>query len=328
MTNSSEQEIKWARLVNAQSPKIYDKIHQAYKRWNQPVREYLRAETGLRMNVGEDSQSVPVTLEYGLPDHFKQALSDFENAGLEWLLLNRPKIKDSIEGLSLISEGSDLFGVDSLLNNKHIPQDKIASSIEIAKCKNTFESLLKIADDYVFTKRIFAINEDIFGMYTPYRPAVKIMWLPIAIVSMSEGIDPEALTVIVLAHELAHAYTHVGRDIDGNQWDTEDMIKADLEIVEGLAQYYTEAVCERLAPRFPKALEVFNLFLENQPECYTAYLKWFGDGERSGEVIRSALLECRAKSITSHDHLVGIIRYYTEITPTSRRKQPVLMNSG
>lgn len=326
MTNSSEQEKKWARLVNAQSPKIYDKIHQAYKRWNQPVREYLRTETGLRMNIGEDMQSVPVTLEYGLPDHFKQALLDYENAGLEWLLLNRPKITDSIEGLSLISERSDLFGIDRLLNNKHIPQDKIASSNEIAKCKNTFESLLKIADDYAFTKRIFAIHEDIFGIYTPYRPAVKIMWLPIAIVSMSEGIDPEALTVVVLAHELAHAYTHVGRDIDGNQWDTEDMIKADLEIVEGLAQYYTEAVCERLAQRFPKALEIFNLFLDNQPECYTAYLNWFQDGERSGEVIRSALLECRAKSITNHDGLLHIIRHYTENTPRSRRKQAVLID--
>lgn len=326
MTNSSEQEIKWARLVNAQSPNIYDKIHQAYKRWNQPVREYLRAETGLRMNIGEDTQSVPVTLEYGLPDHFKQALSDFEDSGLEWLLLNRPQIKSSIKGLSLIGAGSDLFGIDRLLNNKHIPQDKIASSIEIAKCKNTFETLLKIADEFAFTKRIFDIEMDVFGIYTPHRPAVKIMWLPIAIVSLNKAIDPEALTVVVLAHELAHAYTHVGRDIDGNQWNTHDMVNAELKIVEGLAQYYTEAVCERLWPRFPKALEVFNLFLKNQSKCYTAYLDWFEKGERSGEVIRSALLECRAKSITSHDHLVDVIRHFTEKTPTSRRKQPVLMN--
>jgi len=326
MTNSSEQEIKWARLVNAQAPNIYDKIHQAYKRWNQPVREYLRAETGLRMNVGEDTQSVPVTLERGLPDHFKQALFDYEKSGLEWLLLNRRKIKDSIEGLSLISEGSDLFGVNTLLSNKNIPQDKIASSKEISKCKDTFEELIRIADDSAFTKSVFAINEDVFGVYTPYRPAIKIMWLPIAIFSLSEGIDPEALTVVVLAHELAHAYTHVGRDIDGNQWDTEDMFKADLEVVEGLAQYYTEAVCERLAPRFPKALEVFELILDKQPRCYTAYLNWFENGERSGEVIRSALLECRAKSIISHDHLVDVIRHYAENTPTSRRKQPILIN--
>lgn len=326
MTNSSEQEIKWARLVNAQSPNIYDKIHQTYKRWNQPIRDYLRTETGLRMNIGEDTQSVPVTLEYGLPDHFKQALLCYENAGLEWLLLNRPQIESSIKGLSLISAGSDLFGVDRLLNNKHIPQDKIASSNEIAKCKNTFETLLKITDDYAFTKSILDIKEDVFGIYTPHRPAIKIMWQPIAIVSMNKGIDPEALTVVVLAHELAHAYIHVGRDIDGNQWNTQDMNNAELEIVEGLAQYYTEAVCERLWPRFPKALEVFNLFLENQPKCYTAYSNWFENGERSGEVIRSALLECRAKSITSHDHLVDVIRHFTEKTPTSRRKQPVLMN--
>lgn len=326
MTNCTEQEIKWARLVDERLPNIYDKIHHAYKRWNQPIRDYLRTETGLRMNIGEDTQSVPVTLEYGLPDHFKQALSDFEDSGLEWLLLNRPQIESSIKGLSLISAGLDLFGVNRLLNNKHIPQDRIASSIEIAKCKNTFETLLKIADEFAFTKRIFDIEKDVFGIYTPHRPAVKIMWLPIAIVSLNNDIDPEALTVVVLAHELAHAYTHVGRDIDGNQWHTQDMVNAELKIVEGLAQYYTEAVCERLASRFPKALEVFNIFLDNQPECYTAYLNWFEKGERSGEVIRSALLECRAKSITSHDHLVNIIKYYAENTPTSRRKQPILIN--
>ena len=315
MTNMTYQENKWAHLVDERSPNIYDKIHQAYKRWNQPVREYLRAETGLRMNIGEDTQSVPVSLEYGLPDHFKRALSVFEDAGLEWLLLNRPQIESSIEGLRLISAESDIFRLDSLLNNKHLPQDKMASSKEIAKCKNTFETLLKIADDYAFTKRIFNINEDVFGVYTPSRPAVKIMWLPIAIVSITEGIDPEALTVVVLAHELAHAYTHVGRDIDGNQWNTQDMYdmyNADIKVIEGLAQYYTEAVCERLAPRFPKALEVFNLFLKNQTECYTAYLKWFENGKKSGEVIRSVLLECRAKSITSNDHILDRIRHLTE----------------
>ena len=326
MANSTDQEKKWARLIDERSPNIYEKIHQAYKRWNQPVRECLRAETGLRMNIGEDTQSVPVTLEYGLPDHFKQVLLDYENSGLEWLLLNRPKIKDSIEGLSLVSEGSDLFGIDRLLNNKNIPQDMIASSNEIAKCKNTFETLIKIADDYVFTKRIFDIRNDVLGIYTPHRPSVQIMWLPIAIVSLSEGVDPEALTVVVLAHELAHAYTHVGRDIAGNQWNTQDMHNADLEIVEGFAQYYTETVCERLAPRLTKALEVFYSINQNQPDCYTAYLNWFENGERSGEVIRSALLECRAKGITSHDHLVDRIRHFTKNMPTSRRKQPNPMN--
>ena len=41
---------------------------------------------------------------------------------------------------------------------------------------------------------------------------------------MIYGFDVEALTYVVLAHELAHAYTHLGRDIDGNAWDTESTL--------------------------------------------------------------------------------------------------------
>ncbi len=29
----------------------------------------------------------------------------------------------------------------------------------------------------------------------------------------------EDLTLVVLAHELTHGYTHIGRDIDGIQWN-------------------------------------------------------------------------------------------------------------
>ena len=39
----------------------------------------------------------------------------------------------------------------------------------------------------------------------------------------------EDLTVVVLIHELAHGYTHIGRDIDGTSWDDTAFAKSDLE---------------------------------------------------------------------------------------------------
>ena len=62
------------------------------------------------------------------------------------------------------------------------------------------------------------------------------------------GATVEALTVVVAAHELSHAYTHLGRDIDGRCWDTEAFAHAETGMVEGLAQFYTALICDKLEP--------------------------------------------------------------------------------
>jgi hypothetical protein len=41
------------------------------------------------------------------------------------------------------------------------------------------------------------------------------------LISAQIGIDIEDLTVVILSHELAHAYTHMGLDIDDRKWETE-----------------------------------------------------------------------------------------------------------
>jgi hypothetical protein len=64
------------------------------------------------------------------------------------------------------------------------------------------------------------------------------------------GVPVEALTVVVAVHELAHAYTHLGRDIDGKKWDTNTFSQVDPRTSEGLAQFYTEVICKKLEPRF------------------------------------------------------------------------------
>ncbi len=65
------------------------------------------------------------------------------------------------------------------------------------------------------------------------------------------GLRIEDLAVVTLAHELSHAYTHVGRDIDGGTWRDPGFRQSDLAVVEGLAQFYTAAVAQKLAMRAP-----------------------------------------------------------------------------
>jgi hypothetical protein len=122
----------------------------------------------------------------------------------------------------------------------------------------------------------------------------------IGIMAAALNLQVEALTIVVLAHELAHAYTHLGRDIDNEKWDTEAFAGADLEIIEGLAQFYTMVVCHRLGSRAPAAESAFRALLAKQVGPYKAHESWVEDDEHGGEIVRVAMIECRSRSITDH----------------------------
>src|SRR5690606_22172982 len=100
-----------------------------------------------------------------------------------------------------------------------------------------------------------------------------------------------------LAHELAHAYSHLGRDIDNERWDTELFASTDPHIVEGLAQFYTQAVCTLLEPRFPAARMAYEALLAKQRGTYKEHLKWVDNDERGGEIVRVAMIECRSRGM-------------------------------
>jgi len=114
----------------------------------------------------------------------------------------------------------------------------------------------------------------------------------------------------VLAHELAHAYMHLGRDIDNERWETERFAKSDLDIVEGLAQFYTQVVCMRLGQRMPAALEAYQALLDKQSGPYRAHREWVGDDERGGEIVRVSMIECRSKGITASSAFSDAVRRY------------------
>jgi len=80
-------------------------------------------------------------------------------------------------------------------------------------------------------------------------PAVELYWVVIGAIAKIIDVDLEGLTLVVLTHELAHAYSHLGADKDGNRWNDKAFCQADVEIKEGVAQYYTEKVVSWLAQR-------------------------------------------------------------------------------
>ena len=126
------------------------------------------------------------------------------------------------------------------------------------------------------------------------------------------GVSAEALTIVVLAHELAHAYTHLGSDIDGQRWKVGDFARADLRIVEGLAQFYAEEVCNRLESRVPAASEAYKRLLEHQSCPYRAHEAWRSSGKAAGEVVRVSMIECRSQGFLKYDQFEEALKRHRQ----------------
>ena len=123
----------------------------------------------------------------------------------------------------------------------------------------------------------------------------------IGLIAAMLNVPVEALTIVVLTHELAHAYTHLGRDIDGQRWDTAAFTKMELEIVEGLAQFYTKVICERLVGRYPVAKDAYEKLLKIQFGPYVVHDQWGDTRDQAGEVVRFAMIDTRSRRLTTSD---------------------------
>lgn len=115
----------------------------------------------------------------------------------------------------------------------------------------------------------------------------------------------EGLTVVVLAHELAHAYSHLGRDIDGHRWETSAFARTDLGIAEGLAQFYTATICEQMQFRFPAAQAAYAALLTIQKGPYRAHEKWLAMKAHAREVVRFGMVRARLQNILDHEQFEG-----------------------
>lgn len=144
---------------------------------------------------------------------------------------------------------------------------------------------------------IRGIDIDILGAYFFRKSTVRLYWKVIGLFAGLLEVAIQDLTVVVLIHELAHAYSHVGRDIDGKQWETGLFAETDADIVEGIAQFYTWVVSDKLSDRAPGVKNAFEALLSKQGGPYVANCGWIEDTARIGEVMRDCLIETRSNGI-------------------------------
>ena len=108
-------------------------------------------------------------------------------------------------------------------------------------------SLRRRLDTHDPLKTVLAIREDFLGVYrfqsrqtvyrrgsTVNRATIRLYWGVIGLVADWMGVAVEDLALVVLTHELAHAYTQLGADIEGRRWPAQCFAGAESSLKEGL----------------------------------------------------------------------------------------------
>lgn len=273
-----------------------DRVYRAFRQWNNRIREHIRNETALKLSDGEGQNAVGVKVVDGFTEPLARLIDKYNDPVLWRLIVGQPKLGGLVEGATFLLEFWDdverwnlkpsiaMNGRESL---EHV--SKLTSKLqELANTKRVIEELKKI-------------DEDVLGCYFfggTGTKRIELYWMPIAMFAAMAEVRIEDLTLVVLAHELAHAYTHLGFDIDGEQWKQGAFDTAHDDIVEGLAQFYTEVVTNRIRPHNPGPFEAYEALLEYQGGAYLAHLGWFKDDQKQkGEIVRFAMVTARKMGI-------------------------------
>ena len=277
-------------------------VKRTKERLNQQIREALRQETGLRFRraIEEDglfgntrtleTTNIHVRIEPGYPASLRRREPEAEQR-LPALLAPwcgaLEKLKEGSEQTRQILKAlqSEFTGFNGY--------DDACTSVDLSR--RLAIHMLGIAGKFDFVKWILDVNDDVLGLYTVpgdrLDARVDLYWGVIGLVSGMLAVSIEDLTAVILAHELAHAYTHLGSDIDGHCWSTHGFTRSSRAVLEGLAQYYTCRVCERLAGVAPGARRAYATLLPRQPEIYQTHTAWIK--ENRPEEVRLAMLQAR-----------------------------------
>jgi len=281
-------------------PDAEERVIRSYKQWNQIVRDHIRTETGLKLSDGDNRFSIPVRVVPGFPVKLATLIDQCPDPAMWRLIIGQPQLGGLLHGLDFLLKNWGQFEIWPTL-----PEVAKGGRPVMEKCLEIASSLQKVALAEKVRQRIKEIDDDILGVYrypSGQTSFVELYWLAIAMAAAMLSVAIEDLTVVVLTHELAHAYTHLGRDIDGARWGDEEFDKSALEVREGLAQFYTEVICEHLAPRTPGFLAAFQALLSLQSPPYLVHRDWLAcDKTQRGETIRFALIAARSWGRITHD---------------------------
>jgi hypothetical protein len=312
--------------------KAKEEVDRAKKRFNSMLRDAVRQETGLLLNRSSaeknypeglgDNISVPVKILPGYPDSVQNV--DFDEKVL-WLLLILSKYTSAIKQFNDSSKAYESLFEELRKDSRSLPilKDRDKSYPHL---KELFLELSQFMNTVDPVKKILSVNEDILGVYRYNiinnhtldidardcsNATIELYWGIIGLVARLLNISTESLTVVVLAHELGHAYTHLGSDIDNTRWGSVGFSSSDHELREGLAQYYTCLICKKIGSKVPDVWKAYLELLARQPTAYHTHEPWLLS--YSPEEVRFAMLESRRNG-------KGTIKVFNEALAAAKAK--------
>ena len=309
--NSDHQSRAIATIRPLLPPDAEDRVKRLVKHANMAVRDQIRSETGLRMvdPDGATRSGAPVSVVDGFSPAFAGLVADNPDPVLWALVSGQSRLGRLVDGLNF------LLGLWPRLSKwERLPESLSDAEPALARTREVADELQEVVVAQKLIEKMKKINEDTLGCYRVEngKSRVEIYWMPIAIVASMLEIHIEDVALVVLAHELAHAYTHLGRDIDGKEWDQRGFFASDKSVTEGLAQFYAMAVSSKLWQRYPLAGRAFDKLLTLQSGPYLAHQDWkklySGNG---AETVRFAMLVARSKGKVSNDEWLEEIKNTT-----------------
>lgn len=302
-------------------PDAQERVERAVKQASVPLRDHIRAETGLRLSDGTERLSIPIRVCEGFTGPFGDIINKYPDSQLWWLICGLRQLGGIVQGTSwLLNRWPDLEKWE------HLPAAARGSGDAIAHTRDVALELQKLVANPPLIEEIKKIKADYLGcyFYPPVRaPWIEIYWMPIALIAAMLNIRMEDLAVVTLAHELSHGYTHLGRDIDGASWDTNGFSKSDPDVKEGLAQFYTDVVTQKLVSRQPGGHEAYKTFLKMQSGPYLVHQDWLKDQpQQRSETVRFTLLSTRTNGIVKQAD------WLAALDETNKKLRRTVANTG
>lgn len=147
-----------------------------------------------------------------------------------------------------------------------------------------------------------AIDEDGFipvdgrlGAYAPHERVIELYLGQIRETAKLLDVRAEALEFVVGLHEAAHAVVHLGRDIDGENFDTQSFLRVDDGAEPSpLHETFAQLLCFAAVKNDSELRLCFDKLNQRQPEVYR---HWETFQSLTAEQIRAALLAIRRAEV-------------------------------
>ncbi|OGU55974.1 MAG: hypothetical protein A2X64_08875 [Ignavibacteria bacterium GWF2_33_9] len=293
------------QVIKQYLPDLYDEVERTKERNNKYIRGIISARTGLTLSSKKhrlpnqetiEIEKVKIEISDDLPEKLLAILDSIPEILLTYIL-HFNKMEKTINELKFQEKNSN--DINFLIDN-HYSSNGLNESIGYLE-----NLILKIQEQNII-ERLFKSSPNIIGEYIHEENKINIYWIGIGIINQITNLRVDELTLITMLHELLHAYTIQGFDIDGNQWDKHILQNINLQITEGFAQIYSDLIIQENFSYLHKTF--ISLSKRLQPH-YKEYKSWLDLNDRNiYEKVRELLLKTRNSRITSYAQFEKLLK--------------------